>query len=116
MSLLKSSLFVPPFELIFLIVLLNYVLPLILPLLMGFFLGKKMKTKHVAAASVVLWLTFLSIILFAAPWGSHWIFTPVGGFTFSLTIYLGIIICLGIETGFLTGYLKHKQKVKNIRV
>lgn len=113
---LSESLFVPPFELIFLMVLLNYIFPLILPLLMGFFLGKKMKAKHVAVASVVLWLTFLSIILFAAPWGSYWIFTPWGGFTFSLTIYLGIIICLGIEIGFLIGYPKHKQKVENIRV
>ncbi len=111
------SLFVPPFGLIFLVVLLNYVLPLVLPLLIGFFLGKRMKAKHLVVASVALWLIFLLIILFAAPWGSYWIFIPLlGGFTFSLTIYLGIIICLGVEIGFLVGYLKHGREVKNIGV
>jgi hypothetical protein len=100
-------------------VLLNYIFPLILSFLIGFFLGKKMKAKHVVAASVILWLIFLSIILFASPWG---IFCGItiprlgGGFPLSLTIDLGTEICLTIEIGFFIGYLKHKQKVKNIRV
>jgi len=94
-------------------VLLNYVLPLIVPLLMGFFLGKKMKRKQLAVGSAVLWLGFSSIILFIAPWGSYWIFIPqLGGFTFSLTIYLGIMMCLGLDLGFLIGYLKHKPSSK----
>lgn len=103
----------PPFELIFLIVLLNYVLPLIAPLLMGFFLGRKMKMKQLAVGSVVLWLVFVSTVLFVSPWGSYWISIPrLGSFTFSLTAYLGLMICLAMEIGFLTGYIKHMLKAK----
>jgi len=93
-------------------VLLNYVLPLIVPFLIGYFPGKKMKTKQLAVGSAVLWLVFLLVILFIAPWGLYWI----DGFTFSLTVYLGIIICLAMEVGFLIGFLKRKQQVKNARV